>query len=196
MGNTAQQCRLGLFQDSDFAGDLKDLKIYFRENFGHFRKPHARANKLDVQETDFSFTVGSSCQASEHEEILVASTPEYLKRIGAAGKHTDIVWRLRRQLPGRSAGHSWVGTLGNSSWLTKSFSAVQRHRSSVGTVDVASCWNCASMTSIELGRRVPEHNSCIKDLSREIEFKGGDGCVFGPPCEHLKRLRTPPKNEN
>ena len=24
--NTAQQCRLGLFQDSDFAGDLEDLK--------------------------------------------------------------------------------------------------------------------------------------------------------------------------
>ena len=26
VGNTAQHCRLGLFQDSDFAGDLEDLK--------------------------------------------------------------------------------------------------------------------------------------------------------------------------
>ena len=26
VGNTAKQCRLGLFQDSDFAGDLQDLK--------------------------------------------------------------------------------------------------------------------------------------------------------------------------
>ena len=26
MGNTSQHCRLGLFQDSDFAGDLKDSK--------------------------------------------------------------------------------------------------------------------------------------------------------------------------
>ena len=26
MGNTATQCRLGLFQDSDFAGDLEDSK--------------------------------------------------------------------------------------------------------------------------------------------------------------------------
>ena len=26
MGNTAQQCRLGLFKDSDFAGDLEDSK--------------------------------------------------------------------------------------------------------------------------------------------------------------------------
>ena len=27
MGNTAQQCRLGIFQDSDFAGDPEDSKI-------------------------------------------------------------------------------------------------------------------------------------------------------------------------
>ena len=26
VGSTAQQCRLGLFQDSDFAGDLEDSK--------------------------------------------------------------------------------------------------------------------------------------------------------------------------
>ena len=26
VGNTARQCRVGLFQDSDFAGDLEDLK--------------------------------------------------------------------------------------------------------------------------------------------------------------------------
>ena len=26
VGNTAQQCRVGLFQDSDFAGDLRDSK--------------------------------------------------------------------------------------------------------------------------------------------------------------------------
>ena len=47
VGNTAKQCRLGLFQDTDVAGDLEDL---------HLRKPNVRANKLDVQETDFCFT--------------------------------------------------------------------------------------------------------------------------------------------
>ena len=26
VGNTAKQCRLGMFQDSDFAGDLEDSK--------------------------------------------------------------------------------------------------------------------------------------------------------------------------
>ena len=63
---------------------------------------------LETSEAD---AVDAYCQAAEHEEVLVAPAPEYLKRIGAAGKHTDIVWRLRRQLPGRSAGHNWVGTL-------------------------------------------------------------------------------------
>ena len=27
MGNAAKQCRLGLFQDSDFAGDIEDSKF-------------------------------------------------------------------------------------------------------------------------------------------------------------------------
>ena len=32
MGNPAKQCRLGLFQDSDFAGDLEDSKSTSREH--------------------------------------------------------------------------------------------------------------------------------------------------------------------
>ena len=48
VGNTAKQCRWGLFQDSDFAGDLEDSKIYFRWNIMHFRKPHVCSNWLDV----------------------------------------------------------------------------------------------------------------------------------------------------
>ena len=45
--------RSGLFQDADFAGDL-EVNIW--RNSMHFRKPNVRANKLDVQETDFCFT--------------------------------------------------------------------------------------------------------------------------------------------
>ena len=56
MGNTAQQCRLGLFQDSDFAGDPEDSKST-SGGILCFRKSHVRANKLDVQETDISFQV-------------------------------------------------------------------------------------------------------------------------------------------
>ena len=56
VGNTAQQCRLGLFQDSDFEGDLEDSKVNFGWNSVHFRKPNICASKLDVQETNLSFT--------------------------------------------------------------------------------------------------------------------------------------------
>ena len=47
VGNTARQCRLGLFQDSDFAGDLEDSNQH-RWNLMYFRKSHVCANKLDV----------------------------------------------------------------------------------------------------------------------------------------------------
>ena len=56
VGNTAKQCRLGLFENSDFAGDLEDSKIHFWRNIVHFWKSNNCANKLDVQETNFSFT--------------------------------------------------------------------------------------------------------------------------------------------
>ena len=50
------KCRLGLFQDSDFAGDLEDSKINIRWTLMHFRKSNICANKLDVEETDITFT--------------------------------------------------------------------------------------------------------------------------------------------
>ena len=56
MGNTAQKCRLGLFQDSDFAGDLEDSKSTTggRSSFLFLRKPNMCAIKLDVQKLNLS----------------------------------------------------------------------------------------------------------------------------------------------
>ena len=51
VGNTAQQCRIGSFQDSDFAGDLDDSKSISGGILCIFRKPNNCASKLDVQET-------------------------------------------------------------------------------------------------------------------------------------------------
>ena len=45
VGNTAKQCRLGLFQDSDFAGDLEDSKSTSGGTLCIFWKS---SNKLDV----------------------------------------------------------------------------------------------------------------------------------------------------
>ena len=40
VGNAAKQCRLGLFQRSDFAGDLEHSKIHFRWNIVRFWKSY------------------------------------------------------------------------------------------------------------------------------------------------------------
>ena len=55
VGNAAKQCRLGLFQDSDFAGDLED-SIHFWRNIVRFWKSYISSNKLDEQETNCCFS--------------------------------------------------------------------------------------------------------------------------------------------
>ena len=56
VGNTAKQCRLGLFQDSDFAGDLEDSKSTSGGTLCVFGSHTFVPKKLDVQETDISLT--------------------------------------------------------------------------------------------------------------------------------------------
>ena len=61
---------------------------------------------LETFEAD---AVDAYYQAPEYEEVLVEPPPKYLERLAKAGRDTDIVWRLRRQLPGsRASGQSWV----------------------------------------------------------------------------------------
>ena len=49
VGNAAQQCSLGLFQESDFAGYLEESKIDLSRTFVHIWKSYTRSSKLDVQ---------------------------------------------------------------------------------------------------------------------------------------------------
>ena len=56
VGNTAKQCRLGLFQDSDFAGDLEDSKSTSGGTLCVFWTSYICSNKLDVQETNCCFS--------------------------------------------------------------------------------------------------------------------------------------------
>ena len=55
VSNTAKQCRLGLFQDSDFAGDLEDSKSTSGGTLCVFGSHTFCSNKLDVQETNCCF---------------------------------------------------------------------------------------------------------------------------------------------
>ena len=48
VGNAAKQCRLGLFQDSDFAGDLEDSKSTSGGTWCAFWKSYICTKKLDV----------------------------------------------------------------------------------------------------------------------------------------------------
>ena len=48
VGNTAQQCRLAHFQDSDFAADLEDSKSTSVRMLCIFGSSHICSNKLDL----------------------------------------------------------------------------------------------------------------------------------------------------
>ena len=54
VGNTAKQCKLGLFQDSDFAGDLEDSTSTSGGTLCIFRMSYVCSNQFDAQETNFS----------------------------------------------------------------------------------------------------------------------------------------------
>ena len=56
VGNTARQCRLGIVSGIWFCQRSRRFKIDFGENLVYLWQSHVRANKLDVQDTDFSFT--------------------------------------------------------------------------------------------------------------------------------------------
>ena len=55
VGNTVQHCRLGLFQDSDYVGDLQDSKSTSGWCLVYFWKSNFCPSQLDVQETNFGF---------------------------------------------------------------------------------------------------------------------------------------------
>ena len=56
VGNTAQHCRLGLFQDPDFAGDLEDSNFNLGRKLMYLWKSNIRPHLLDVQETNVSIS--------------------------------------------------------------------------------------------------------------------------------------------
>ena len=56
VGKTAQHCRLGSFQVSDFAGDLDDSKSTSGRYSMYLPESNGRTHTLDVQERKFSST--------------------------------------------------------------------------------------------------------------------------------------------
>ena len=54
VGNTAQHCRLGLFQESDFAGDLEDSKSTSVGSLVYLWKPNICSHQKEAKETNVS----------------------------------------------------------------------------------------------------------------------------------------------
>ena len=139
--------------------------------------------------------VDANCQAPEHEEVVVEPAPEYIERLAKAGRDTDIVWRLRRQLPGRrAAGQSWVkhvaGILVSKLGFERRTTAPQFYWSSERMVALELHVDDIHGTTTRSGRE-----KIVKDLVLEINFKGGDRGETGKPYEHLKQLRLPMTGE-
>ena len=60
--------------------------------------------------------MGAYFQSSEHEVVVVDPAPGCPERSARAGTDPNVVWRLRRQLLGKTIGRAeLVGTLGGDS---------------------------------------------------------------------------------
>ena len=146
---------------------------------------------LETFEAD---AVDAYYQAPEHEDV-VELAPEYLERLPKAGRDTEIVRRLRRQLPGRrAASHSWVehvaGILVSKLGFERCTTAPQFQWSSERSVALELHMDDIHGAATPSGRA-----QFFKDLAREINFKGGNGCETEKPYEYLKRLRFPMTGE-
>ena len=127
--------------------------------------------------------VDAYCEVFEHEEVVVELAPEYLERLAKAGRDTDIVCRLRRQLPGRrAAGQSWVehvaGILVNKLGFVRCTTAPQFYWSSERMVALE-----LHMDGIHGAATASGREKFVKDLALEINFKGGDRCETGKPTK-------------
>ena len=128
---------------------------------------------LETYEAD---AVDAYYQASEHDEVVVEAAPEYLERLAKAGRDTDIVWRLRRQLPGRRAvGQSRVEHVAGIPVSKLGFERC--------TTAPQFYWSSEKMVALELhmddihgAATLSGREKIVKDLALEINFKRGDRC--------------------
>ena len=90
VGNTAKQCRLGLFQDSDFAGDLEDSKSTSGRNILSFFGSHT--------------TVPISWMCKKQTAVSHSLTES---EIISSGHGTEIGWFARSGTMGSNCFCSW-----------------------------------------------------------------------------------------
>ncbi len=72
---------------------------------------------------------------------------EYLRLLAKLGRDPDVMWKLRKMLPGqRIAGAGWIAAARTRLDKTK-YENTRRSRSSTTTGSGRSCWSCTWTTS-------------------------------------------------
>ncbi|CAK0881954.1 unnamed protein product, partial [Prorocentrum cordatum] len=129
-------------------------------------------------------------QAPEHEDVVVDPPQEYLDRLQAEGKSTDIYWKLKRQLPGRrTAAPGWVehmaGILMDEMRMARCEMAPQFFYNSETEVVVQ-----LHMDDPHMAGPRDALEGFRDEMGQHVTFSGGDLHEYGTTYEHLKRLRT------
>ena len=128
-------------------------------------------------------------QAPEPDDVVVEPPEDYLSRLRAADKSTNIWWKLQKQLPGRrQAGQRWVdhSTIASVDKLgfTRCVSAPQFFWNPEGQVGME-----VHMDDVHGFGPDPQVQKFKEDLAAHIWFRDGGVHDEGAEYEHLKRFR-------
>ena len=89
MGNTAKQCRLGLFQDSDFAGDLEDSKSSSGRTMSWMCKKQTSVSHSSTESEIISLDTGlrlDGLPAQELWDLIVSVLRKYFSYFRSNGE--------------------------------------------------------------------------------------------------------------
>ena len=145
---------------------------------------HSAGHAIDIialklgLETFEADAVDAYCKAPEHEEVVVGPATEYLERLARAGKDMHVVWRIRPQLrERRSAGQNWAEHL-VVILVDKLMSCAVQRRATVLLYSTRHVALELHMDDIHGAASPSGRQQFIKAPSRQIDFKGGDGCEW------------------
>ncbi|CAK0865232.1 unnamed protein product [Prorocentrum cordatum] len=133
---------------------------------------------------------GAFYRAPEHEDVVVDPPQEYLDRLQAEGKSTDIYWKLKRQLLGRrTAAPGWVehmaGILMDETRLARCEMAPQFFYNSETEVVVE-----LHMDDLHVAGPGDALEGFRDEVGQHVTLSCGEIHEYGTTYEHLKRLRT------
>ena len=147
MGNTATQCKLGLIQDSDFAGDLEDSKS-------------TSANISHCSSADCSEMMSKKTQKESGEERVTAKSKPMMNLVSRCSERTpDVLPSTASESPGKTRHESQSSlSLQTEKYDRTVRPVVYAHSSSYSEWNVDKTWSSQEWKSdelMEVGTRRP-----------------------------------------